>query len=305
MVCEPLSHKMFKPNNLKMISLKLARQLTNTCPSSFLALIIAKPVATSIAGQLRAFSVKPKGKTRVPAAFASAGYDGSTNASSSEQKASYARSSLLRSVRHDQMQYSPSLFGPLSPGFDDLFSNHLVLAPFLGRGLRIGPVTDIMPVIKKNLEQVNMTLLRSSPGYEIKESPGMYQIVIDVPQGIKAADLKVELAKDKSVLHVAGQRKAEKDGCIMSHYSFVKHFSIGPNIDIESVKANLDDDVLIVTARKVHVHDSSPDNLERIPITVKPHEMMTDEELVQKSFSDAFDESDWAEAGKAVGEKVA
>ena len=151
------SRKMLKPNTLKMISLKVSLQLTKTCPSSFLALIIAKPVVTSVLDQLRAFSVKPKGKTRVPAAFASAGYDGSTNASSLEQKASYARNSLLRSVRHDQMQYSPSLFGPLSPGFDDLFSNHLVLAPFLGRGLRIGPVTDIMPVIKKNLEQVNMT----------------------------------------------------------------------------------------------------------------------------------------------------
>ena len=107
------SRKMFKPNTLKRISFKLALQLTNTCPSSFLALIIAKPVATSVLDQLHAFSVKPKGKTRVPAGFASAGNNGSTNESSSTKKASFARNSLLRSVRHDQMQCSPLLFSPL------------------------------------------------------------------------------------------------------------------------------------------------------------------------------------------------
>ena len=35
-----------------------------------------------------------------------------------------------------------------------------------------------------------------------------------------------------------------------------------------------------------------------IQITNKPHQEMSDEELMQKTYNDAFDESDWVETGK-------
>ena len=270
--------------------------LAKTIPSSKLALTAAKPLAVSLAGQLRAFSVKPKGKKSIPVAQPS-----SLEVSQSGAKTHNAH--LLGSVWRDHMQHNLAFSRPFTAGFDDVFNHDPFFAPFFGRGRLLDPLTDMMPVIKKDLGSINSTLLRSSPGYEIKESSSMYEIVIDVPQGIKVADMKVELVSDKTVLHVAGERKDEEQGRVVRHFSFDKHFSIGSNIDVNNLKANLDDGLLVVRAPKLKV--DSEEQPQRIPITESPHEMPTDEELVQKSYTDAFDESDWVETGKNSHEKVA
>ena len=72
-------------------------------------------------------------------------------------------------------------------GFDELFAP----SPFFR-----DPFFDVpMPVIPKLLRDDDMKLFRSSPGYEINESGGKYQIAVDVP-GVKAADINVKLEND-------------------------------------------------------------------------------------------------------------
>jgi HSP20 family molecular chaperone IbpA len=73
-------------------------------------------------------------------------------------------------------------------------------------------------------------LLRSSPGYEIKEDGKTYQIAVDIPEGVGLGDIHVNLEQDGHVLHVAGQRKVEsKDG--FSETRFDQRFTIGSNVD--------------------------------------------------------------------------
>lgn len=147
---------------------------------------------------------------------------------------------------------------PLFGGFDDFFAP----TPFFRE-----PVFDIMPVIPNLLRDEDMKLLRSSPGYEINESDGKYQIAVDVP-GVKASDMTVKLEEDGKVLHISGGRKVEKDGMI-TETKFEKRFTIGDNVDKEKLTANLADGVLTLTAPKIEVQKPEPMT---IAITEGPHE---------------------------------
>ena len=87
-------------------------------------------------------------------------------------------------------RYNPhrSLFGfadDLVPLFDDPFKDFM------------------MPVIPNFPRTDDMTLLRSSPGYEINEHDGKYMISVDVP-GVKASDMNVDLENDGKVVHISG-----------------------------------------------------------------------------------------------------
>jgi HSP20 family protein len=204
--------------------------------------------------------------------------------------------------------YSGPIFRPLFGGFDDIFSRDPFFvrdpfAPMFSRRDR-DPFAHIMPVLRNfAFDNKNKTILRSSPGYEIKESDGNYEIAIDVPEGVDASDMTVELEDDGTVLHLSGERKSEEDdGRVISQMRFDKRFTIGTNVDADNIKANLDEGVLVLTAPKL-----KPEAIEKprktIPITKKPHVMM-DEEIIQTNYSDAFDESDWAETGKIGHEKA-
>jgi HSP20 family protein len=134
-------------------------------------------------------------------------------------------------------RYNP-LFGR---GFDDFFAP----TPFFVRD----PVFDLMPVLPNLLRDDDATLLRSSPGYEITEHEGKYQIAVDVP-GVKASDMTVKLENDGRVVHISGGRKVTK-GDTVSETKFEKRFTIGDNIDKTKITANLADGVLMLTAPKV------------------------------------------------------
>jgi len=276
--------------------------LATAHPPSKLALTVAKPAAVVLSGQLRALSVNPKRTHDVPVVSTDEN-KGETKPVSSPQEQEKTASpplSLAEAVWRDRMQRTPAFFRPFSSGFDEIFNSDPFFAPF-HRGRSFDPFADMMPVLKKDLGAETTSLLRSSPGYEIKESTGTYQIAIDVPEGIKASDMKVELEQDGSVLHLTGERKTEKNNRVV-HTRFDKHFSIGPNIDVEQLSANLDDGVLVVKAPKIHVDDEPPASSKQIHISEKPHDM-TDDEIMQKTFGDAFDESDFAEAGKKAADK--
>jgi HSP20 family protein len=130
-----------------------------------------------------------------------------------------------------------------SPGFDEFFSPVPIFAtqdPFL----------NIMPVLA-NLDRASsdMSLMRSSPGYEIRESDKSYQIQVDVP-GVKAADMEIKLESDQRVLHIAGGRKVTGEDGSVSQTHFEKRFTIGDNIEVEQLSARLEDGVLTLTAPK-------------------------------------------------------
>jgi HSP20 family protein len=130
---------------------------------------------------------------------------------------------------------------PLFAGFDD----HFAPTPFFHRD----PIFDHM-LIFPNLERpTDSVLVRSSPGYEINETDDTYQIAVDVP-GVKAGDMSVQLENDGKVLHISGGRKVVKDNTT-TETKFEKRFTIGKNVDMEKVTANLVDGVLVLSAPKI------------------------------------------------------
>lgn len=155
-------------------------------------------------------------------------------------------------------------FAPLfRRGFDDL------LAPasfFLHDNL-----FDLMPVVSPLVRDKDAKLLRSSPGYEINESDGQFQIAVDVP-GVKAADMTVKLENEGRVLHISGGRKITRDN-VVSETKFEKRFSIGDYVDSEKLTANLADGVLVITAPKLDKIEK-PDTT--ITINEGPHKTLTE-----------------------------
>jgi HSP20 family molecular chaperone IbpA len=203
--------------------------------------------------------------------------------------------------------YNHPVFRSLFGGFDDFFAPPSLMsrdpfAPFFSR--RESPFIDSKSVLRNfplhhHQHHRDTTLLRSlSPGYEIKESGGTYEIAVHVPDGVKASDVALEVENDGTVLHLSGERRQEdENGKLVSETRFEKRFTIGANVDTDSITANLSDGVLILTAPKIETEQKR-----RIAITENPH-APSNEDVIQKSYSDAFDESDLAETGKVVHNK--
>ena len=209
-------------------------------------------------------------------------------------------SALGRLLDHPLSHYHGPLFRPMFRGFDDLFTRD-PFAPFFSR--HESPFMDIMPTLRDfpSSFEKDMTLLRSSPGYEIREDPGKYEISVSIPEGINADNLKVDVENDGSVLHLSGRQiTKDENGRVVSDMRFEKRFSVGDNVDTDKISANLHDGLLVLKAPKLEP-DTAPKK-QSIPITQKPHASL-EEEVVQKSYSDEFDESDWIETGKIGNEK--
>lgn len=135
-------------------------------------------------------------------------------------------------------------------------------------------------------KETGLTPLTSSPSYVWDEHDDHIELSINVPEGVEA---KVQVDDDKRVLHIHGKRSDESPTYV-SKLRFDQRFVLPENVDIENIKARVDG-VLKVT----------------VPTTSKPKrsipiekELPTDEEVVQQSFSDEFDESDLAETGKVA-----
>ena len=130
---------------------------------------------------------------------------------------------------------------PFFAGFNEFFPP----SPFLARD----PFEELMPVIRNNFRDLDdMVLRHTSPGYEINENDNKYQISMDLP-GVKKSEVSAQLEDDGRVLHVSGGRKVIKDGKTVET-KFDKRFTIGRNVDVSQLTANLSDGVLTVTAPK-------------------------------------------------------
>lgn len=165
-------------------------------------------------------------------------------------------------------RHNPRTVNPFFSGFDDFFAP----SPFLATTM----FNDWMPVVPnfdRGLD--NMILRRSSPGYEINENDTKYQIAMDVP-GVKASDISAQLEHHNGgktpVLHVSGGRKVSKDG-VSTETKFEKRFTIGQNVDVSKLSANLADGVLTLSAPKVKIEEPEP-----MKIEITQNKAITDDE---------------------------
>lgn len=139
---------------------------------------------------------------------------------------------------------------------------HLVHYPLFGLDLDpFGSIFDDptenslwMPVIPNLPRASDMNVLSTSPGYEISHTDDgkTYHISMDIP-GVQASDIKVNVEEGGKVLHISGGRKhseTSQDGKTTSKFvsRFEKRFTIGNTVDVDQMKANLENGVLTLTA---------------------------------------------------------
>merc|ERR1712154_353385 len=95
---------------------------------------------------------------------------------------------------------------------------------------------------------------------KVSEDDNMYEIVLDVP-GVKPTDIKVQLEQSGKVLHVRGERKA-------GEYAFDRRWTLGNDIDMTGVSANVTDGVLVVTIPKKKVEEKEDEVMNIVVGTV-------------------------------------
>ena len=90
----------------------------------------------------------------------------------------------------------------------------------------------------------------AAPRYGITQDEKHIQLALEVPAGATANDINLSLEENDSVLKVSGKTTQEEEG-ISVQSSFSRSFTLGRNVDTDSISASLDNGVLKINAPKL------------------------------------------------------
>lgn len=113
------------------------------------------------------------------------------------------------------------------------------------------------------LRNMDRSLSRTSPRYEMTDDEKEMRIVLDLP-GVDVENIDVSFDSDHNVLSVSGHRESSENGSSYS-YRFSQSFSLDPSVEGDKFTTDLTNGVLTVTAPKDMKRIEA--SIRKIPIT--------------------------------------